>query len=107
VRLLDVTPEPGRRAYRRTYTLDDVEVSLGFRWHPRLSGWYLTVYDADGVEVSTGRRLEPGGDLIPDRTAGTLPPGRLVCVGSIDLTRPEYLGTVVQVGYLTLAEVSA
>lgn len=87
------------------WTLDGVALTLTLRWQARASGWYATIADSDGVVRSRGRRVEPGGDLIPDRSWPTLPPGRLVAVGSIDLTRREYLGTQVRLLYLTAAEV--
>lgn len=93
-------------AIRFRVSLEGVAIVLGLRWHDRASGWYLTLTDAEGVVRVRGRRIEPGCDLMPDRTFGGLPPGRLVAVGSVDLTRREYLGTAVQVLYLTAAEVA-
>ena len=91
-------------AIRLRVELEGVVVTLRLRWHARASGWYASVLDADGVERVAGRRIEPGGDLIPDRTWPGLPPGRLVAAGSVDLTRREYLGTAVRLVYLTAAE---
>lgn len=93
-----------RFALRRTYTLEGVDITLDLRWHPRAAGWYLGILDADGVQRSSGRRVEPGAPLIPDRTWATLPPGQIVAVGAVDLTRREYLGEAVRLVYLTAAE---
>ena len=84
----------------RRHLLDGIEIGLSFRWHERVSGWYLTIRDSDGVVRARGRRVEPGAELIPDRTWPTLPPGRLVATGTVDLTRREYLGTAVLIEYV-------
>lgn len=88
-------------AIRVRWILDGVSLGMRLRWHPRCSGWYYAIEDSDGVTRAQGRRLEPGADLIPDRTWPTLPPGELRAEGAVDLTRREYLGTAVQLIYLT------
>jgi hypothetical protein len=91
----------------RSVTLDGVRITLDLTWLDRASGWYLEVLDADGVQRVARRRVEPGAELLPDRTWPLLPPGLLVASGTVDLTRREYLGSQVELMYLTADELAA
>ncbi len=95
-----------RTRIRSRWDLDGVAIGLELRWLPRCSGWYATVTDADGEPLATGRRVEPGAELIPDRTLPGVPPGSIVVDGVVDLTRRGYLGSVVTLYYVTAAELA-
>jgi hypothetical protein len=92
---------------RQVVDLDGVTVTIDLQWLPRLRGWYADVYAADGSLLCTGRRLEPGASsVLPDLTLPGAPPGLLIVTGTPNVYRPDGLGRLVLLEYVTAAELA-
>lgn len=60
--------------------LDSRTFELEFRWNDRAAAWFLTIRDADGVELLAGRRIVIGLPLLGRFRDPRLPAGELNAV---------------------------
>jgi len=63
--------------YEQVVTLDGVDFTLRLLWNGREDRWYMTIRDADGTDLVTGRKLVSNIPFaVHDQVAG-LPDGQL------------------------------
>ena len=82
-------------AYRLRLDVDlsGVSVTLRLQWRDASAGWYLSATLPDGTSLRDGARLCTGAEVPLDLTvAGAPSPGRLYCLGSLELTQRDRLG---------------
>ena len=98
------TPGAKHAYFRFEATLDEDLYLLDFRWHERASSWYLDIFDENGLEIATGRRVDVNIDLFQGRDK-RLPPGYLIAVDEswqgLAPTKQADLGDRVKVVYFT------
>jgi hypothetical protein len=99
--VLPVTPEAPR--YEFSCTLEGRTFSFEFAWNERSEAWFLTVRDADGVDLAAGRRVVLGANLLGRSASAALPPGMLLAVdtsGANTDTGRDDLGSRVKIVYV-------
>ena len=81
--------------------LDDKAFSIETRWNDRDGAWYLSLYDADGEAIITGRRVVADWDLLLRVQDARRPTGRLLVVDTTGAGDPgrDDLGDRVQLVY--------
>lgn len=67
----------GRSNFRKTLTLDGVKFQASFLWNARASRWFMTLADAEGNRIITGRKLCAEMPWASHETAEGIPAGQL------------------------------
>jgi len=102
--MIRIRLQPPSDVFATFVQLEDVRLSLTFRWLPRPAAWYVSAALADGTPVADTVRVTCGSPLLPDQSFPGLPPGLLFVIGNNDPYRQDQLGNGVDVVYLTAAE---
>ncbi|MCC6811354.1 MAG: hypothetical protein IT381_28250 [Deltaproteobacteria bacterium] len=90
------------------FQLDGETFRLLSRYNERVDSWFLSLYDAEGNAIHTGRRVTVGNLMFPWLVSADRPSGQLIAIDSededVDPGRDE-LGTRVVVYYFDAEEV--
>ena len=96
VQILPAFPEFG--AFTDVLTFNARKWTFEYEWRPRLTSWFVSIYDDELNPVVQGRRVVVGSNL----TYGVLGfPGSLPVVGRFDVFQNQ-LGQACQVLYVEL-----
>lgn len=64
-------------SFTQIVTLDGEQYGLRFLWNARAERWFLSVSDAEGLPLITGRKLCSDRPWAAHETLATAPPGKL------------------------------
>lgn len=77
-------PEKDQAHVTFQVTLEGASYGLEWRWNVRDDRWYLSLSDAEGQPIATGRPVVLGDDWLDELPPGDRPPGAIVAVVSED-----------------------
>lgn len=95
-------------SYRQTTTLEGVTYILQFDFNMRACAWYLSIADADNVDIYNGVKLTVGFLLLRKCADPRRPPGDFMVLSSTsDLSPPGMLELLPGSGRCTLVYVTS
>lgn len=86
--------------YRFSVTLEGKLLTFELRWNERSEAWFLSLFDADGAPIFSGRRVVLGANLLGRSADARLPRGILLAHDTSGASRDagrDDLGTRVEV----------
>src|SRR5208337_3025019 len=96
---IQIIPTFAAPFYTQTTTIEGVAYLLSFAYAQREACWYLSVADANGVDIVNGIKLIVGNRLLLKCKDPRRPPGELLVLsGTQDTTPPGLLDLVVGAG---------
>lgn len=69
--------------FQQVVPLEGVPYTFVFRWNERSNHWFLTIRDAAGADLTTGRKLVASAPIGAHETIDGYPPGT---IWTLDLT---------------------
>ena len=69
-------------SYAQSSTFEGTKYSLQFDFNQRCASWYMSIADADGVDIYNGVKLVCGPLLLRKCKDPRRPPGDLLCISS-------------------------
>lgn len=103
---LPIPTNPRWPSHRTAITLEGVRYRFRFVWRPRLRGWYVAMFKADGTRLTGLRRLSPGWLPFAGLSIEDGPPGVFVVRGSDGYDRLD-LGRSLEFIYVESADIDA
>lgn len=93
-------------SYSQTTTLEGISYTLQFDFNQRAYSWYMSIADADGVDIYNGVKLVCGFSLLKKCKDPRAPPGVLVIISTAQDQTPPGLydllpGGPAQLTYIT------
>ncbi len=74
-RLIRVVGKTGK--FQQVVPLEGESYTLIFRWNDRVSRWFLTIRDASGADLITGKKMVSDVPFTQHETIEGLPPGEI------------------------------
>jgi hypothetical protein len=84
-------PPPLSPFYQQTTVLESVQYVLSYAWNQRCSAWYLSIADANSVDIYNGMKLICNMGLLFKCSDPRKPPGQLYVVSSTNDVSPPGL----------------
>jgi hypothetical protein len=75
IRVIDIDPSKSNQIF--TVTLDGETFEVRLLWNARAGGWFLSLLDAEGTRIATGRKVTTDHPLLLRDTLPGMPAGYL------------------------------
>jgi len=76
-------------AYKKSFTIEEQEFVFDFEFRKRTGSWYISVSNAQGEAIATGRRLSPGWTPFEFYDRPPLPLGLFLVTGPSDYAKND------------------
>ncbi len=108
---VEIPIQAGEYAFDERVILEGVEYVFSFQWNARASAWFMTIRDADDVQIVGSVPIRVDTSMTEHlRNLAGMPPGSFVAIDTTDSgvdPGEDELGERVRLIYLTAAEVAA